>query len=436
MQNFVILVSGQTKYPISEILSGHSGSGKNESIRAVKPLIPEGWLFEFTTSTPEAIKYIPEDFIGTLIIYELAGIRSETGTLGLRSIGEGEGIKTIYPMRDETTGKMTLGETKTKAQNFLSTDSGVDIANDLYRRVFRESMDDSLALTKRVMAKKMRDSSIPEKLRQKLHLEENKLPYSEFDFQNALSILDLKMEVVIFPPDSLLKLVDMATKREQEVALRTQIERILNFIKILALIHQKQRTRFKDGNESYIIADAKDVEKALTILENSINETVTRIEKRQKQALEILEKFSSGMDKNKLATELNVAAGTAARILKSLAKNGYAKEIETSRPFTYQLSDGKKLKSFNLSETLKEYQPFYEKKLKTFLDDISSSCHADIHPNFSVQVPDDLGKEIPPTPEKSEEMPSDKELTLIPETKTKSLDESERSREKGREVKG
>ena len=76
LQNFVVLVSGQTKYPISEILSGHSGSGKNESIRAVKPLIPEGWLFEFTTSTPEAIKYIPENFSGTLIIYELAGIRS------------------------------------------------------------------------------------------------------------------------------------------------------------------------------------------------------------------------------------------------------------------------------------------------------------------------------------------------------------------------
>lgn len=109
-QNIIYIVSGQTHYPLSGIITGHSGSGKNESLRAVSPLFPEGWVFEFTTSTPEAIKYIPEDFSGTIIIYELAGIRSETGTLGLRSIGEGQGIKTIYPMRDEATGKMTLGK--------------------------------------------------------------------------------------------------------------------------------------------------------------------------------------------------------------------------------------------------------------------------------------------------------------------------------------
>lgn len=40
LTNFVIICSGQTKYPISGILTGFSGSGKNESIRAIKPLIP------------------------------------------------------------------------------------------------------------------------------------------------------------------------------------------------------------------------------------------------------------------------------------------------------------------------------------------------------------------------------------------------------------
>jgi len=181
-QNFVVLVSGQTRYPISEVLTGHSGSGKNQSIRAVKPLIPKEWIFEFTTSTPEAVKYIPEEFTGTLIIYELAGIRSETGALGLRSIGEGEGIKTIYPMRDEATGEMKLGEKQTNAKNFISTDSGLDIQADLYRRVFKNSMNDSKALTKRVCAKKLRDSSLPESLRLKLYPDKNKLPYSESDF--------------------------------------------------------------------------------------------------------------------------------------------------------------------------------------------------------------------------------------------------------------
>jgi len=120
--NFIMICSGQTRYPISGILSGYSGRGKNESLRAIKPLTPPEWLFEFTTSTPEAVKYIPEEFSGTLLIYEIAGVESKTGTLGLRSIGEGESIETIYPIRDEETGKMMLGKAKTNARNFITTD--------------------------------------------------------------------------------------------------------------------------------------------------------------------------------------------------------------------------------------------------------------------------------------------------------------------------
>jgi len=425
-QNIIFIVSGQTKYPLSEIIVGHSGSGKNESIRAVSPLFPEGWIFEFTTSTPEAIKYIPEEFSGTLIIYELAGIRSETGTLGLRSIGEGKGIKTIYPMRDEATGKMTLGETQTKAKNFISTDSGLDIAADLYRRVFKNSMNDSLALTRRVCAKKMRDSSIPESLRAKL-FPEQKTPYSENDFRNAFAMLNLNLEVILFPPSDLLRLIELANKKEQEVTLRTQIERILNVIKILAVIHQKQRILVKDDTTNYVIADAEDVETALTILETSIIETITRIEKRQKEALEILEKFGSGIDKNEMAKKLNVAAGTAARILKSLAKNGYAKEIETSRPYTYQIIDGKTPNPFNLSETLEEYKRIYPKELETFLERISSLFTAATHLIFPEEVPEWIQKKYGIAAKQSEEMPIKADAQPIQETKPNPLDFYERS---------
>ena len=81
LANFVMFCSGQTRYPISGVISGYSGSGKNESIRAIKPLLPKEWLFEFTTSTPEAIKYLPEEFTGTLVIYEArAGAQAEKKT--------------------------------------------------------------------------------------------------------------------------------------------------------------------------------------------------------------------------------------------------------------------------------------------------------------------------------------------------------------------
>jgi DNA-binding MarR family transcriptional regulator len=430
-QNIIFIVSGQTRYPISEIITGHSGSGKNQSIRAVKPLIPENWIFEFTTSTPEAIKYIPEDFCGTIIIYELAGIRSETGTLGLRSIGEGEGIKTIYPMRDETTGKMTLGETQTKAKNFISTDSGLDIAADLYRRIFKNSMNDSLALTKRVCAKKMRDNSIPESLRQKIFPEQNKIQYSESDFKNAFELLELNLEVVVFPPSNLLSLIDLAQKKEQEVALRTQIERILHVIKILALIHQKQRIKITGEDNSYIVADVQDVETALSILEKSIVETVTRIEKRQKQALEIFEKTPRQLNKNQLAEKLRCESRTAARILKTLSKNGYLTEIQTTRPYSYELPDEEKhLSPFALSEMVSEYKVIYPKELKTFLNHFLPTYQVGIANNFSVEIPEKIEEKYCIAKWQVGKMPSKADIGAICENNHKTFAFSGRANEK------
>lgn len=429
-QNIIFIVSGQTRYPLSEIITGYSGSGKNESIRAVSPLFPEGWIFEFTTSTPEAIKYIPEEFSGTLIIYELAGIRSETGSLGLRSIGEGKGIKTIYPTRDEATGKMALGETQTNAKNFISTDSGLDIATDLYRRVFKNSMNDSLALTKRVCAKKIRDSSIPESLRAKLSPEQNKTLYSENDFKKALALLDLNLEVVLFPLTDLLNLIDLANKKEQQVALRTQIERILNVIKILALVHQKQRIKLTVEENSYIIADVGDVEIALTILETSIIETVTRIEKRQKEALELFEKWGGlkkGLNKNQLAVELNCSTVTAAKILKTLANNGYLKQNESVKPYSYELPDEeRRLNPLGLSEMTSKYKANYLMELKTFLTGTLSTCHEGLPQNISIEIPEELKTKYGIARTTSDKVQIGQEPKPIQETKVDSLVFSER----------
>ena len=377
--NFVVICSGQTRYPISCILTGFSGSGKNESIRAIKPLIPPEWLFEFTTSTPEAVKYIPEEFAGTLVIYEIAGMESKTGTLGLRSVGEGESIETIFPMRDEETGKMMLGRHKTNARNFITTESDLDIHADLYRRVLKVSLNHSDVLTRRVLAKKLRDAMLPESLRKKLGLEASaKLSYSEKDFQNALRLLDWNVEVIVFPPSSLLQLEKLALKKEQKVALRSQIERILNFIRVLAIIHQRQRIIIEDKEDGskFVVASAEDFERAMKILAPSIVETVSRLEKRQSEALELIENSTEELwDKNKLAQKLGVSTVTAARILKTLSNLGYLREIQTTRPYSYELiHDREKPKQLVLLEEINKYKMFYEKELKTFLTRILSPC--------------------------------------------------------------
>jgi len=448
--NFIMICSGQTKYPISGILSGYSGSGKNESLRAIKPLIPPEWLFEFTTSTPEAVKYIPEEFSGTLLIYEMAGMESRTGTLGLRSVGEGESIETIYPMRDEETGKMMLGRAKTNARNFITTESDIGLHPDLYRRVFKHSLNDSDVLTKRVLAKKLRDAMLPEGLKQKLGLSRSTCPYREEDFQNALRLLDWGVEVVVFPPSSLLRLVDLALKKEQKVALRSHVEKILNFIRVLAILRQKQRLCLKDerDNSRFVIANDEDYANALHVLAPTITETISRLESRQAQALALFEN-DEAMDKNKLAEKLRISTVTAARILKTLANQGYLREIQTTKPYSYELVQNKP-ERLVLLENTSEYPSFYKKELEKFLNTIVSPSHGAVSPltmenrglGFDFSVPllktgtteNKLfsifsGNEVDTTARQADKVPSTPDSSFSTQNSQKKLVFSERIRE-------
>jgi len=372
--NFIMLCSGQTKYPISGVVSGFSGSGKNESIRAIKPLLPKEWYFEFTTSTPEAIKYLPEDFAGTLIIYEAVGVKGDSGSLSLRAIGEGESIETIYPMRNELTGKMEMGRAKTNAKNFITTSSDIDINPDLYRRVLKYTMNHSTELTKRVIAKKIRDAAYPDSLKNVLGLQKN-LPFSEQEFQNALRLLNWKLEAIAFTPTKLLEILDLAVKREQEVALRTHIEKIINFAKVLALLNQKKRLHAKVHDEEYVVVKPEDFVKVFRILRSSITETVSRIEKRQEETLKLFADPGFSLTKHDVASKLRVSTKTATRVLKTLAQAGYLKEDTTNKTYRYELLQ-KEPNHLDLLENIRSFSRFHQKSLGEWLNIIWITGHA------------------------------------------------------------
>lgn len=374
--NLVMFCSGRTRYPVSGMVSGFSGSGKNESIRAIKPLIPKEWYFEFTTSTPEAIKYLPEDFDGTLLIYEALGVKGDSGSLSLRAIGEGESIETIYPMRNEVTGKMEMGRAKTNAKNFITTSSDIDINPDLYRRVLKHTMNHSTVLTKRVMAKELRDASYPDSLKNILGLQKE-LPFKETDFQNALRLLKWKLEVIVFPPAELLGILNLAVKREQEVALRTHVKKIINFTKTIALLNQRQRLHIRIGQLEYVVADPEDFLKALEILRESIVETISRIEKRQQEALALFINNDVSLNKNDVASKLKIMTRTAAKTLKTLASAGYLREEAQNRIYQYRLLQ-EKPNHLALLEKASQSCSFQRESLKEWLNVILPSYTSNV----------------------------------------------------------
>jgi predicted transcriptional regulator len=179
----------------------------------------------------------------------------------------------------------------------------------------------------------------------------------------------------------LILLLDFAATREQQVALRTQFNKILSFVKVLALLNQKNRVRFQiEDNKQYVIANTEDYVTAMQILEPTILETISRIEKRQQEVLDLFENLGV-LDKNKVAEKLKVSVRTAARALKTLAATGYLRENMTCKPYTYELLR-EKPNSLDIKQNASEYELFYQKELKSFLNSIVTPCQNEIPPFF------------------------------------------------------
>jgi len=111
--------------------------------------------------------------------------------------------------------------------------------------------------------------------------EGNPLPYSEEDFRNALRANNWQAEAIVFPPPELLNLLDLAVTKEQKVAYSTHIVKILNFVRVSAIINQKRRIQIRVNSNSYGIASPEDFQKALNISQATLRETISRLGKRQ-----------------------------------------------------------------------------------------------------------------------------------------------------------
>jgi DNA-binding transcriptional ArsR family regulator len=167
-------------------------------------------------------------------------------------------------------------------------------------------------------------------------------------------------------------LLELAVTTEQKVALRTHIEKILSFVRVVALLYQQNRWRVTIGEERYVIAGLDDFRLALDVLQPTIKSTITRLGKRQEEALQLFD-AGSPLNKHDVAKALGVSEDTAYRTLKALYKNGYLKEDRSGgkgEAYAYHLLN--KPKAFGIPENRASAAALYEKELTNLLERISA----------------------------------------------------------------
>ena len=171
------------------------------------------------------------------------------------------------------------------------------------------------------------------------------------------------------------------------MALRTHVEKIINFTKAIALLNQRQRLHVKIDNLEYLVAEPADFLKALEILQTSIMETVSRIEKRQEEALRLFTNSDVTLNKNDVASKLKVSTKTATRMLKTLAQAGYLKEETQSKTYQYQLLQ-KEPNHLDLLKNIRSFGVFHQNSLRNWLNTIETTGHAKgMHLRFRIPAP-------------------------------------------------
>lgn len=336
LTTFLAIFSGQTKYPISIVIEGLSSSGKNTIIRAAQQVIPEEWIQYFTASTPEAIKYLDPKFQGTLIIYEAAGITSQTGALGLRSIGEGESIKTIMPIRDES-GKMVLYEHETNARNFVTTTTRVDVEQELATRIFTLSTNDDPDTTRKVVEKTLDLAWTPKSLRAILYDDRPRID-PQIIRETLKSVDWMKYEAIVFLP-SFLEKMSLLTPR-----LRRDVKKIVNLIRVLAVLNHRKRTIIRVENNYYVLAGLEDVYIAMKIANEIFRSTFTGLTKRLQEAYELCLKLNIDQFTVKDVQAMYQKEGkkvgytTVYRYLEQLTDLGYLYKDSSGRQNQYQVA--------------------------------------------------------------------------------------------------
>ena len=155
--------------------------------------------------------------------------------------------------------------------------------------------------------------------------------------------------------------------------MRTHVEKIIHFARVLALLKQRKRLRVKVNENEYVVVGPEDFIRALEILRSSIIETVSRIEKRQEEVLKL---FTSNVSltKNDVASKLRVSTSTAYRALRTLAQSGYLKEDTSSKTYRYELLQ-EKPNHLCLLENQRSISLFHRNNLEKWLNTISSSRH-------------------------------------------------------------
>jgi hypothetical protein len=331
---YVALTSRLLDAPLKVAYISASAAGKNAAIDAALPFVPEAAYYLVRASSPRALVYNDEMFTHRVVIFTEADSLPEDGPAAsaMRSLmSDGEMSYEVTEKGED--GQYHARKIIKKGPTGLITTSTKPLGDQASTRTLMVTISDSEEQTRAVLhAHATRaDEGLPD------------IDY--IPWHASLSWLELAGERRVVVPFAHM-LADKVTAKS--VRMRRDYQQLLTVIQTLAMLHQRQRVRDRDGR---IIASIDDYKEASWLLEDVFSATVSGgMTPAIRETVEAVGRLSSNggpVTQSQLISELDLGKSTVSYRVGRALKGGWLVNHTTAKGAPSQLVLGEPLPDGN-----------------------------------------------------------------------------------------
>jgi len=310
-----------------QILAANSAAGKSYKTRHTLAYLPKEWYETVGRLSRTSLDYLGDRDFQLLWIQERTGGKEAASSIRLSSIDDG-GTKIWVTERNSETGQFETREYTVPGRSVVTTTTSTKIDAQDLTRSWMLGVDESKEQTVSIHDYEAEEAATPLEFKEAMGIAEDDLRPV---IQQALRQLRWDYVVIVPFAKQLKKLVDPTIVRS-----RRDLPKLIRLVRVIALLHQKQRTSFEKNGNAFLVSYPEDLFIALRIAEKTFQRTAMGLDKREKQIIELLQKIQSST-KRQIAEACKKSLTWTLGILQSLTSKGYVDVDENQRTHFYSL---------------------------------------------------------------------------------------------------
>lgn len=328
---YLISISRKLSDPLSGVIISSSSAGKSGLVETLEKLVPPNEVVALSNLTPQALYYMPKDYLKhkLLIVEERKG--SELSDYSLRVLQSRKKLIHASALRDKASGEIKTKIIEVEGPvSVLETTANNHINPENASRVFELYLDESPEQTKKIHEFQKQTKTLAWLNKQK---RQKRIIRNHHNIQNLLQpvkVINPFVDKIQFP-------VHLVRTRRDHL-------RFLNLIEVITFLYQHQRTRKVYKGTQYIESTIDDYQIAYDLMKDIITHSLDLLSKPNRDLYHYIRRVVNG---NKTFSRKDIEKESSWPIhrirdnMRQLLDHGYVEVVarEQGKSIYYRLNE-------------------------------------------------------------------------------------------------